>query len=77
MNHHGVQGVFHLVRHSRRQASQGRQLSRIANRRLDLAQVLDVAGDEHDANEVTGPIVHGMRQEQALTGLPSGFSEGC
>ena len=52
MNHHRVQRILHFVRDAGRQTAERRQLARVADRRLHLAEIFEVARDQHDADEV-------------------------
>ena len=69
VNHHRVQRILHLAGDAGRQPSERRELPRIAQRRLDLAEILQVARDEHDADEIALRIVDGVRHHQPLVRL--------
>ena len=69
VNHHRVQRVLHLVRDARREAAERGQLARVADGGLHLAEVLEIAGDEHDADQSAGGIVNRVRHDQVLDRL--------
>ena len=76
VNHHRVQRVLDLVRDAGRQPSERRELARVPHRRLHLAQVLQVAHDQHDADELALRVVDRVGQDHALALLAAGHREG-
>ena len=51
VDHRRVERVLDLVRDAGREPAERGELARVAERRLDLAQVGEVARDEHDADQ--------------------------
>ena len=72
MNGHRVERVLHLVRDAGHQPAERGQLARVVQRRVHLAQVAEVARDEHRAEETAAarPRSRGVI-EQALRRCPS------
>ena len=48
VNHHRVERILDFVRHAGRETSERDELARVPKRRLHLAQVLEIARDQHD-----------------------------
>jgi hypothetical protein len=76
VNHHRIQRILDFVRDAGREPAKRRQLARVANRGLHLAQVAEVASDEHHGDEVAGRIVNRVRHDQPLTPFAARVGKG-
>ena len=57
VNRHRVERVLHLVRDARHQPAERGELARVVQRRVHLAQVAEVARDEHRAEEPAAGVL--------------------
>ena len=57
VNRHRVERVLHLVRDAGHQPPERRELARVVQRRVHLAQVAEVARDEHRAEEPAARVL--------------------
>ena len=76
MDHHRVLRVLHLVRDAGRQPPERGELARVADRGLHFAQVLEVARDQHDADELALGIDDRVRHDEPLAALAERSGHG-